>query len=201
MSELLPPEQTAQSPQALPNWELWGSAYQENAFGMQCHALRIGARPDEIEDLVQSAVIRAATAHSQPTGDNPETIRNHLFTQIHSAWVDGVRSRVARERREVVYGIAVEAVTANADDTSRTEERIAAAGITGDLADLLESLPESSRSALSLRIVFDLTQQEISQLLGVALGTVKDRQRTALAQLRPWLAYRRDRQNKEIANA
>ncbi len=55
---------------------------------------------------------------------------------------------------------------------------------TGDIQGVLASLPGGQREVLQLRFVDDLSLQEIAQVLGIPLGTVKSRLHLGIAKLR-----------------
>jgi RNA polymerase sigma-70 factor, ECF subfamily len=54
----------------------------------------------------------------------------------------------------------------------------------GDIADVLGSLPDERREVVLLRFVDDMSLQEIASALGIPLGTVKSRLHLAIRQLR-----------------
>jgi RNA polymerase sigma-70 factor (ECF subfamily) len=54
----------------------------------------------------------------------------------------------------------------------------------GDLAAVLRVLPEPHREVLLMRVVDDMTLEEIALALDIPLGTVKSRLHNALAKLR-----------------
>lgn len=54
----------------------------------------------------------------------------------------------------------------------------------GDIADVLGSLPDERREVVLLRFVDDLSLQEIASALDIPVGTVKSRLHLALRQLR-----------------
>jgi RNA polymerase sigma factor (sigma-70 family) len=56
-----------------------------------------------------------------------------------------------------------------------------------DLRRALDALPMKQRSVVVLRFLEDLTEQEVAEVLGLPIGTVKSRTARALAALRPML--------------
>jgi RNA polymerase sigma-70 factor (sigma-E family) len=61
-----------------------------------------------------------------------------------------------------------------------------------DLQAAVLALPPGRRACVVLRHVFDLSEAEVSQTLGISLGTVKSQTSKGLAQLRGTLADRPD---------
>lgn len=122
--------------------------------------LLTGSRMDA-EDVVQDVIVRYGRIGASP--DNP---RAYL-------------------RKMVVHAI---------HDLSRREARAVAGDRTPDPADpgpdsvemweAVRQLPERLREAVVLRYHDDLSQGEISQLLGLPLGTVRSRISRGLSQLR-----------------
>lgn len=62
-----------------------------------------------------------------------------------------------------------------------------AASDRSDLRRALDTLPMSQRSVVVLRYFEDLSEQEVAEVLGLPIGTVKSRTARALAALRPML--------------
>lgn len=58
------------------------------------------------------------------------------------------------------------------------------AGLHPDLENVLAALGEAHREVLLMRILDDMTQEEIAQALGIPVGTVKSRLHHAMARLR-----------------
>ena len=69
-----------------------------------------------------------------------------------------------------------------------TDGEIESVALQLSVADALQSLPVGQRQAIDLVLSGGLTQREISELLGLPLGTVKTRIRDGMARLRLHLA-------------
>lgn len=146
------------------------------AYGL---ALRILRDRTLAEDAVQDAFLGAwrTAASFDPARGKAST---WLLTLVHRRAVDLVR-REDRRRGEPLDS----APAASGDATDETAEvreqrrRVQAA---------LAQLPEQERRALELAYYGGLTQSELSEQLGVPLGTVKSRMFSALARLRELLA-------------
>lgn len=92
--------------------------------------------------------------------------------------VDRVRYEQAQRERDTTY------VTTCADDHSSVDDKIMAEIETERLRDAVDALPCVQRPVIHLAFVDGLTQQAISDRLGLPLGTVKSRTRTSLRALR-----------------
>lgn len=120
------------------------------------------------EDLVQTALFKAARAWHRIEGDPEPYVRRILYHQNISWW----------RRRKVA-----EALTPAHDDTTGGSP-----GLDADLRLSLEAalaqLTRRQRSVLVLRYFEDLTEVQTGQALGIGAGTVKSTAREALARLR-----------------
>ncbi len=118
------------------------------------------------EDLVQTALFKAAKAWDRIVGEPEPYVRRILYTENISRW----------RRRRVV-------------ETFRPAYDVpAAAGSDPDMHLALEhalaELTLRQRTVLVLRYYEDLTEAETARVLGIGLGTVKSTHRRALARLR-----------------
>jgi RNA polymerase sigma-70 factor (sigma-E family) len=119
------------------------------------------------EDLVQTALFKAAKAWGRIEGNPEAYVRRILYTQNVSWWRS--RRHVA-ERSLEVYDDR----PAAAEDH---ELRIS-------LDQALARLTAKQRTVLVLRYYEDLTEVETARALGIGVGTVKSQTRQALARLR-----------------
>jgi RNA polymerase sigma-70 factor (sigma-E family) len=118
------------------------------------------------EDLVQEALVRAATRWDTLRDGNPDAwVRTVVFRDNVSWW--------RRHRREHVTDEAPTAPAFGAD----TEAAIV-------LQAALARLTRAQRSVLVLRYVVDLSVAETAFTLGVSEGTVKKQTSVALGRLR-----------------
>lgn len=118
------------------------------------------------EDLVQTALFKAARRWEHINGDVEAYVRRILYTENISWW---------RRRRIVETPV------------------LASAGSVGETRDLdlqmsvesaLDRLTLKQRTVLVLRYYEDLTEAETARVLGVSVGTVKSTHRQALSRLR-----------------
>jgi RNA polymerase sigma-70 factor (ECF subfamily) len=135
--------------------------------------------PVEAEDLVQETYLRAIrAAHQFHPGTNLrawmfQILRNHFLT---------VRTRRRREP-ELMDPERLEGLSVTGEAGGRAGRP--ADGTQGlDLAAALDRLPEEFRSVVLLADVEDLRMEEIAQIMGCPIGTVKSRLFRARAILR-----------------
>ncbi|TIC89193.1 SigE family RNA polymerase sigma factor [Nocardioides sp. GY 10113] len=121
------------------------------------------------EDLLQTALFRAAKAWHRIDGDPEPYVRRILYTQNVSRWR---RRRVAETRLPEQYDAA--SPHGDATDPALRLTLVAA----------LARLTERQRTVLVLRYFEDLTERQTAEALGIGLGTVKSATRDALARLR-----------------
>ena len=119
------------------------------------------------EDLVQTALLKAALRWRHIEGDPEPYVRRILYTESVSWWRRRTR-RVAESaaRYDAPSGAEVDL------DMQLSVERA------------LHRLTVRQRAVLVLRYYEDLTEVEAAQVLGVGVGTVKSMHRQALARLR-----------------
>jgi RNA polymerase sigma-70 factor (sigma-E family) len=118
------------------------------------------------EDLVQTALFKAAKAWHRIEGDPEPYVRRILYTQNVSWW----RSRRLKETSLGAYD-------APADNAADSDLRLT-------LEQALARLTARQRTVLVLRYFEDLTEVQTAAALGIGPGTVKSTTRQAFARLR-----------------
>jgi RNA polymerase sigma-70 factor (sigma-E family) len=118
------------------------------------------------EDLVQTALFKAARAWHRIEGDPEPYVRRILYTQNVSWWR-------RRKVRETSLGSYDDAAPSRDDSDLRLS-----------LESALARLTERQRTVLVLRFFEDLTEVQTASALGIGAGTVKSTTREALARLR-----------------
>lgn len=133
------------------------------------------------EELVQDTFVRLWRASSR---FDPEraSVRTFLFMLARRAAVDLQRRASARP----LPSVADDGQLEGAEQDAGFDEVVL--GL--DVRDALEALSDDHRHVLELHYVEDLTQQEIANCLGLALGTVKTRTFYGLRALRQALEER-----------
>lgn len=131
----------------------------------------------DAEDLVQEALLRA---HERRASFRRGTgMRVWLMSILHNLFIDGLRSRQARERRETAMADLLPAVTQAPQEISVRLAQIRGA---------FDRLPEDQRAALHLVAVEGLSYTEAAAVLGVPQGTLMSRIGRARAALRAFEA-------------
>ena len=117
------------------------------------------------EDLLQTALFKAAGAWDRIEGEPEPYVRRILYTESISRW--------RRRRPAEVFADHDAPAAPGADVDLRVS-----------LERALDRLTVRQRTVLVLRYYEDLTEAETARVLGIALGTVKSTHRDALARLR-----------------
>ncbi len=132
-------------------------------------ARRMGAGREgwEAEDLVQATYARAAERWRELRA--PEKARSWLFTIARRLHVARVRSRRARPELRLVRSSDARAPERSVPGAS--VERPERAGLERALA----ALPGSQREAVLLKDVWGFRYEEIAEMMGVPIGTVRSR--------------------------
>jgi RNA polymerase sigma-70 factor (sigma-E family) len=114
-------------------------------------------------DLVQDALERALLQWSRIQGDPEPYVRRIMVNRSISIWRKFGRERVTDHVPEQPV-----------EDSGYDEALFAA----------LRLLPPRQRAIIALRYLEDLTEAEVAQVLGCAVGTVKSQSNSAIAKLR-----------------
>jgi RNA polymerase sigma-70 factor, ECF subfamily len=152
--------------------------YSRQAFGL---AYRILGDGPSAEDVVQEAfmtVWRQAEKLDAARGK----LQSYVLTVVHHKAIDVVRSRKNLASRQLSVD-PPEVQQAGPDFTERVD-----AALDGEkVRRALELLPDDQREAVEMAYYQGLTHSEMSERLGVPLGTVKSRLRLALDKMRATL--------------
>ena len=135
-----------------------------------------GQGADDAEGLANDVFLRAFTNLGSFTG-NEERFRSWVFAIAHNLLTDERR----RQRRRPT--LAAEPVVEREAPSSTEVDALARLGAERVTALLVELSPDQ-RDVLLLRIVADLTVEQVAEALGKAPGAVKQLQRRGLARLR-----------------
>jgi RNA polymerase sigma-70 factor (ECF subfamily) len=145
-------------------------------------AYRVIGREEEARDVVQETFLRAFRG-----------IGNFRGQAKFSSWVYRIalnlcRDWIRRERRAPILptpeGVDVIELAAEQGPVESIEDLVARNDISKVVADLMTRLPEEQRTAIILKEYHGMTFQEIADLQGVPLSTVKTRLYQGLNVLR-----------------
>ncbi len=145
---------------------------------------RLGAPAEEAEDLAQETLLKLY--RNAQRYEARERFSSFVFRVARNAWIDSQRRRSVRPERAAGGGgdddpdraarVTAEQPEAGAGLDSRT--RAAA------LLDALGALPEGQRAVFELGALQELPYEEVSEVLGIPVGTVKSRMFHAVRRLR-----------------
>ena len=158
--------------------EAFAALYDRHSRAAYSLAYRMMGERQAAEDLAQEAFIkvwRAANSYRAQRG----SVRTWLLSIVHNRGIDQIRSSASRRRTQ-------ERVEASAP-RSQPSEAFSEAWKSAQrerVREALETLPQEQLKILELAYFSGYTHVEISDLLGVPLGTVKGRMRLGLKKLR-----------------
>jgi RNA polymerase sigma-70 factor (ECF subfamily) len=141
---------------------------------------RQGVQQNEGEDLVQETYLRLWKYRGEykPTAK----LSTFLFLMARQVRVDALRRQVRREAREEFWRVSADSVAGSECGMVDARE---------DVRWALCQLTEPLREVVELGVFQDLPYAEISEILGIPVGTVKSRMSNALKKLREVFNERR----------
>lgn len=154
-------------------WEAMIARHQEAVYALITRLLGTG----EVEDVCQEVFIRAYRSLSGFRGDC------RLSTWLYRITVNLCRDRLRqRNQRRVAFSLD-EPILAEtgaigrqlADIAPTPQERLESNELSRQVAAALASLPEIHRTVLILHDMQGLRYEEIAQIMGCSLGTIKSR--------------------------
>ncbi|GLZ50063.1 hypothetical protein Acsp06_62480 [Actinomycetospora sp. NBRC 106375] len=126
---------------------------------------RVLHHEEDTADVVQTTWVRALTALARPDHEVTGVVMGWLWSIARHEAID--RLRRARIRRTSTLSAGLD-IAAPSNDYAAADARIV-------LAEMLDTLPEHHRDAITLVWLRGLSVQEAADVLGVASGTVKSR--------------------------
>jgi RNA polymerase sigma-70 factor (ECF subfamily) len=145
-------------------------------------AYRMVGERGAAEDLVQEALLEAWRA-SRSYRARRGSVRTWLLSIVHNRGIDYLRASASRRRTRERF----EAEAERSGPSSGTGEDFAEAWRNSQrdrVREALRELPDEQLKVLELAYFSGYTHVEISELLGVPLGTVKGRMRLGLKKIR-----------------
>jgi RNA polymerase sigma-70 factor, ECF subfamily len=149
-------------------------------------AYRVIGREEDARDVCQETFFRAFRALNGFRG------QAKFSSWLYRIALNLCRDWVRKERRtpvvQVLEELEVLEMTALREPTPSVEDLVARRELTGIVERAMARLPEDQRTAIILKEYHELTFQEIADLVGCPLSTVKTRLYQGLAVLRRELA-------------
>lgn len=138
---------------------------------------------DAVQDVLQSSLLIAL---EQGEAAREETLKGWIFrVAYHEALQHRRRQGTTRKVLSQAVWIAETATAAPDEVLQRREAQ-------QEVREALDRLPQTEQEVVRLRIHGDLTFAEVARELGLPLGTVLTRMRSALGKLRQKLQGNRD---------
>ena len=158
--------------------EAFAALYDRHSRAAYSVAWRMTGEKQAAEDLAQDAFLKAwrsAGSYRPHRG----SVKTWLLSIVHNRGVDGLRSSASRRRTR-------EEAEAEAPRNQPNEAFSEAWGNhkRARVREALRDIPREQREVLALLHWEGLTQLEVSERLGLPLGTVKGRSRLGLRKLR-----------------
>src|SRR5512137_292714 len=145
-------------------------------------AYRTLGREEDARDVCQETFLRAFRALSGFKG------QAKFSSWLYRIALNLCRDWLRRERRAPVVatpdGVDLVELAGEGEGVERVDETVARRGLSRAVARAMRSLPEEQRTAIVLKEYHGLTFQEIAELLGCPLSTVKTRLYQGLTVLR-----------------
>ena len=147
--------------------------------------LRMSANADDALDLSQEAFLRAWRSLGQYQFE--ASFSTWLFRLTSNICIDFLRRKKRRQETSLTenYEDSDEGAELSIPDTQPSPEQQAMTNETRiELARAMEQLSPEHREILQLRVIEDLPYEQIADILGVRVGTVKSRLARARLSLR-----------------
>ncbi len=170
----------AAAPWAPPSWAEIVSEHSPRVYRL---AYRLTGNPHDAEDLTQDVFVRVFRSLDTFVPGNFEAWLHRITTNL---FLDGAR----RRQRIRFDALAEDADGRLADAGAGPVERFDMTHLDGEVRDALMDLRPEFRAAVVLCDIEGLPYEEVADVLGVKLGTVRSRIHRGRSQLRERLAHR-----------
>jgi RNA polymerase sigma-70 factor, ECF subfamily len=164
--------------------EAFATLYDRHSRAAFSLAYRMMGERQASEDLTQDAFLkvwRGASSYRAERG----SVRTWILSIVHNRGIDQIRSQASRRRtQEKIEASAPRSQPSEAfAETLRNSQR-------EQVREALNTLPPEQLKILELAYFSGYTHVEISDLLGLPLGTVKGRMRLGLKKIRDYFESR-----------
>jgi RNA polymerase sigma-70 factor (ECF subfamily) len=162
----------------------WDELVHEHSRRVYRWAYRLTGDPHDAEDLTQEVFVRVFRSLSSYSPGSFEGWLHRITTNL---FLDGVR----RRSRQRTVPLLDDDVAQLRDRGSDPAQRHADAVLDPDVQAALDALPEDFRRVVLLADVEGLSYEEISDVVGIKMGTVRSRLHRGRRQMRDSLEHRR----------
>jgi RNA polymerase sigma-70 factor (ECF subfamily) len=149
-------------------------------FSLAYRICGVRATAEEIAQEAFLAIWRSGARYDRTRG----SVRTWLLGIVHNRAIDMLRRSTVHDRRRAADEHAAESVEA----PDRTDLEAARLDTARSVRALIDQLPGEQRRVIELAYFGGFTHEEIAQVLGAPLGTVKGRMRLALEKMRSSMA-------------
>lgn len=141
--------------------------------------IKQGSNPEIAEDLMQETMFTVWNKAEQFVNRRGNA-NAWIFTIARNKRIDRFRKQGTRHYVDIhEYEIA--------DDLPSSEDEMMSAERDSIVADAMQTLPDDQKLIISMSFADDLSQSQISEKLGIPLGTVKSRMRLAYQKIKSML--------------
>jgi RNA polymerase sigma-70 factor, ECF subfamily len=164
--------------------EAFATLYDRHSRAAFSLAYRMMGERQASEDLAQDAFLKVWRGASSYRADRG-SVRTWILSIVHNRGIDQIRSRASRRRTEErIEASAPRSQPSEAfAETLRNSQR-------DQVREALDTLPPEQLKILELAYFSGYTHVEISDLLGLPLGTVKGRMRLGLKKIKDYFESR-----------
>src|SRR5215210_4087566 len=164
--------------------EAFTTLYDRHSHAAFSLAYRVMGEREAAEDLAQDAFLKVWRGASSYRADRG-SVRTWILSIVHNRGIDQIRSQASRRRtQEKIEASAPRSQPSEAfAETLRNSQR-------DQIREALNTLPPEQLKILELAYFSGYTHVEISDLLGLPLGTVKGRMRLGLKKIRDYFESR-----------
>jgi len=143
---------------------------------------RLARNHDDTNDLLQEAFVRAYQHLKEFDRSRP------FYPWLHRIAVNLALTFIQRRSRQTNFsGLSTEEIFPTAPETDNPDEKAERGEMLEALESAIERLPAEQKVVLLLRTREDMSYQELSEHLGIEIGTVMSRLARAREKLRAWL--------------
>ena len=155
-----PPSKTAENPSSV------STAFIEHESFLRRFLTRFLSRPQDIEDVVQDAYLKARCAEEKQVINSPKAF---LFRIARNEALKELRKK-SRRITDYIEDLSNREL---ASEAASVEEQVAASERMAVFCQAAASLPTQCRRAFLLRKVYGFSHKEIAERLGISMSTVE----------------------------